>query len=232
MSPLPPVVIVCPKEFRFTDATASVETPFLADVAALSHRLARFQRPIPDAVLDAHAIILWHGPLIDAAVIARLKNCRVIIRNGVGFDTVDIAAAAKRRHSRVQRARLRHRGSRRPRHRPHARPLPPALPARRRSETPRLENRNRRQDAPPQHADLRRPRPRPHRHRRRPARQSDGVPHDLLRPLRPERHPQSPRRGARRDARRTSPIRSDTLSIHCPLTPKPAASSASAKSPC
>jgi phosphoglycerate dehydrogenase-like enzyme len=28
-------------------------------------------------------------------VISRLKNCRVIIRNGVGFDTVDIAAAAQ-----------------------------------------------------------------------------------------------------------------------------------------
>jgi phosphoglycerate dehydrogenase-like enzyme len=95
MSPLPPVVIVCPKEFRFTDATASVETPFLADVAALRTVWLDFNALIPDAVLDAHAIILWHGPLIDAAVIACLKNCRVIIRNGVGFDTVDIAAAAR-----------------------------------------------------------------------------------------------------------------------------------------
>lgn len=95
MSSLPPVVIVCPQEFRFTDATASVETPFLADVAALRTVWLDFNAPIPDAVLDAYAIILWHGPLIDAAVIARLKNCRVIIRNGVGFDTVDIAAAAR-----------------------------------------------------------------------------------------------------------------------------------------
>ena len=37
----------------------------------------------------------WHGPVANAAVIARLKSCRVIIRNGVGFDTVDTTAAAQ-----------------------------------------------------------------------------------------------------------------------------------------
>lgn len=92
--PLPLVVIVCPREFRFTDATASVETPLLADVATVKTVLLDFNAPIPAEVLAAHAIILWHGPQIDAALIARLENCRVIIRNGVGFDTVDIAAAA------------------------------------------------------------------------------------------------------------------------------------------
>jgi phosphoglycerate dehydrogenase-like enzyme len=92
--PIPLVVIVCPREFRFTDATASVETPLLADVATVKTVLLDFNAPIPAEVLAAHAIILWHGPQIDAALIARLENCRVIIRNGVGFDTVDIAAAA------------------------------------------------------------------------------------------------------------------------------------------
>jgi phosphoglycerate dehydrogenase-like enzyme len=33
---------------------------------------------------------------VDAGVIGRLKKCRAVIRNGVGFDTVDIAAAAQR----------------------------------------------------------------------------------------------------------------------------------------
>eukprot|EP01035_Chromulina_nebulosa_P066765 gene66765-91443_t len=93
--PHPLVVIVCPREFRFTDATASVETPLLADIATVKTVLLDFNAPIPAEVLAAHAIILWHGPQIDAALIARLKNCRVIIRNGVGFDTVDIAAAAQ-----------------------------------------------------------------------------------------------------------------------------------------
>ena len=91
----PSVVIVCPKEFKFTDAEASVERPHLADVADLTTVMLDFGAPLPAAALDAHAHILWHGPRMDAAVIAQLKNSRVIIRNGVGFDTVDTAAAAK-----------------------------------------------------------------------------------------------------------------------------------------
>lgn len=90
----PLVVVVCPKEFKFTDLEASIESPFLAEVADLKTVWLDFNAPFPDEVLAADALILWHGPLITAAVIARLKNCRAIIRNGVGFDSVDIAAAA------------------------------------------------------------------------------------------------------------------------------------------
>jgi phosphoglycerate dehydrogenase-like enzyme len=95
MSARPIVVILCPKEFRFADSAASVETPFFADVAELKTVFLDFNAPFPAEVLDATAIILWHGPLVTAEVIARLKKCRAIIRNGVGFDSVDIAAAAK-----------------------------------------------------------------------------------------------------------------------------------------
>lgn len=91
----PIVVIVCPKEFRFTDTTATVETPFLTDVADLRTVWLDFNAPIPEEVLAAHAIILWHGPKLEAPILARMKHCRAIIRNGVGFDTVDIAAAAQ-----------------------------------------------------------------------------------------------------------------------------------------
>ena len=91
----PTVVILCPKEFKFTDGTATVETPFLAEIADLQTVWLDFNAPFPPAVLDAHALILWHGPLVTAGEIARMKNCRAIIRNGVGFDSVDIAAAAK-----------------------------------------------------------------------------------------------------------------------------------------
>ena len=93
--PLPLVAILCPKQYRFTDATASVETPLLAGIADLTTFWLDFNVPFPAEVMNAQALILWHGPLVDAAVIAQLKDCRVIIRNGVGFDTVDIAAAAQ-----------------------------------------------------------------------------------------------------------------------------------------
>jgi phosphoglycerate dehydrogenase-like enzyme len=91
----PQVVIVCPDEFTFTDAKASVELPFLSDVADVSTVWLEFNAPLPAEVLQADALILWHGPKITSAEIARMPNCRAIIRNGVGFDSVDTAAAAQ-----------------------------------------------------------------------------------------------------------------------------------------
>jgi phosphoglycerate dehydrogenase-like enzyme len=91
----PSVVILCPKEFRFTDHQATIESPFITDVADLKTVWLDFNAPFPDEVVDANAIILWHGPKITSEIVARMKNCRAIVRNGVGFDSVDIAACAK-----------------------------------------------------------------------------------------------------------------------------------------
>ena len=91
----PSVVILCPKEFKFTDQEATIERPFLADAADLRTVSLDFGAPFPDEVLGADAIIVWHGPRVDADVIARLRRCRAVIRNGVGFDSVDTAAAAR-----------------------------------------------------------------------------------------------------------------------------------------
>jgi phosphoglycerate dehydrogenase-like enzyme len=93
--PRPSVVIVCPREFRFTDPEASVERPILDPVADVRTTLVDFDATFPPEVTAADALILWHGPRVTAEVIARLGRCRAIIRNGVGFDTVDIAAAAR-----------------------------------------------------------------------------------------------------------------------------------------
>jgi phosphoglycerate dehydrogenase-like enzyme len=94
MSSRPSVAILCPREFKFTDHEASVERPFLDEVASVDTVWLDYNAPFPSEVLDAHAVILWHGPLVTAPIIAQMKNCRAIIRNGVGFDAVDIAAAA------------------------------------------------------------------------------------------------------------------------------------------
>lgn len=95
MTPRPSVVILCPREFKFTDHDASLERPLLEDVADLSTVWLDYDAPFPAAVLDAHAIILWHGPRVTAEVVAGLRRCRAIIRNGVGYDSVDTAAAAR-----------------------------------------------------------------------------------------------------------------------------------------
>ena len=42
----------------------------------------------------ADAVVIWHEMRIDAAFIAALKRCRIIVRAGVGYDHIDLKAAA------------------------------------------------------------------------------------------------------------------------------------------
>jgi len=49
---------------------------------------------LPDeALARADGIVIWHEMKIDAAFLARIPKCRVIVRAGVGFDHIDLAAA-------------------------------------------------------------------------------------------------------------------------------------------
>lgn len=93
---LPLVAILCPKEFAFSDDAATVECGELAGVARVVTHSLDFGAPLPPEALDADVLILWHNVPVDAAVIDRLTRCRAIIRNGVGFDSVDAAAAARK----------------------------------------------------------------------------------------------------------------------------------------
>jgi lactate dehydrogenase-like 2-hydroxyacid dehydrogenase len=49
-----------------------------------------------DVIAGANAIIIWHNMPLTAQGIAKLKNCRAIIRKSVGFDSVDMMAAKAR----------------------------------------------------------------------------------------------------------------------------------------
>jgi phosphoglycerate dehydrogenase-like enzyme len=52
---------------------------------------------IPDDVWRAcTAIVMWQVMNLSAATIAKLDNCRIIARAGVGFDGIDLTAAAKK----------------------------------------------------------------------------------------------------------------------------------------
>jgi D-3-phosphoglycerate dehydrogenase len=46
-------------------------------------------------MFEAEALLVWHEKGVDAEYIARLPNCRIIVRSGVGFDNIDIAAACR-----------------------------------------------------------------------------------------------------------------------------------------
>ncbi len=94
--PLPLVAILCPKEFTFSDPAATVERGVLDGMAEVRTIALDFNAPIPDDALGADVLLLWHNIPITAEVIGRLKRCRALIRNGVGYDSVDTKAAAAR----------------------------------------------------------------------------------------------------------------------------------------
>jgi len=45
---------------------------------------------------SADGLLVWHQVALDALTIGSLEKCRVIVRAGVGFNNIDIAAAAAR----------------------------------------------------------------------------------------------------------------------------------------
>ena len=93
---MPLVVILCPREFTFSDPAATVERGVLDGTAEVRTLALDFNEPLPPAALAADVLLLWHNIPVTAPVIAQLKNCRALIRNGVGYDSVDTAAAAAR----------------------------------------------------------------------------------------------------------------------------------------
>jgi phosphoglycerate dehydrogenase-like enzyme len=92
--PQPLVVILCPKEFTFSDPAATIERGVLDGTAEVRTIAMDFNDPLPDAAFAADALLLWHNIPVGADVMPRLKKCRGLIRNGVGYDSVDTKAAA------------------------------------------------------------------------------------------------------------------------------------------
>ena len=46
-----------------------------------------------DALGSADVVAVWHTITVDAPLLRRMRRCRAIVRMGVGYDNVDIAAA-------------------------------------------------------------------------------------------------------------------------------------------
>ena len=65
----------------------------LADVVALD---ARNESELAGRIEDSDAVMMYHFISIGEATINSLKNCRLIVRCGVGVDNVDHAAARRR----------------------------------------------------------------------------------------------------------------------------------------
>ena len=78
------------------DAESAIEKAIIGSATKVTRHLCDTDADLNDEIAAANAIIIWHNMPLTAQGIAKLKNCRAIIRNGVGFDSVDIAAARER----------------------------------------------------------------------------------------------------------------------------------------
>ncbi len=75
---------------------STIERQIIGTTARVTRTLCETDADLTDEVCTADAIIIWHNMPLTAKGIAKLQNCRAIIRNGVGFDSVDVAAARER----------------------------------------------------------------------------------------------------------------------------------------
>lgn len=66
--------------------------------AEIVHMMETDLANVPDAAWqDCDGVLIWHFGRITADIVAKLgPRCKIIVRAGVGFDNVDVVAAAKR----------------------------------------------------------------------------------------------------------------------------------------
>ena len=95
-SKLPLVGIIDWATSPLGDPQSAAERAVIGDAAEVRRFLCSSDADFTDEICGANALIVWHNTPVTSSGIARLRNCRAIIRNGVGFDSVDIAAARGR----------------------------------------------------------------------------------------------------------------------------------------
>ena len=74
----------------------TIELDVLRDFAEVVCLKASQEHPLDESISDADGLIVYHECSVTAKTIAAMPKCRVIVRGGVGYDNVDIAAAAAR----------------------------------------------------------------------------------------------------------------------------------------
>ncbi|NWF54490.1 MAG: C-terminal binding protein [Syntrophaceae bacterium] len=80
----------------YVGSPALFEEKILADLADLPCLEQVDESGLAGRIEDADALIVFHTIRISASSIRRLRKCRAIVRCGVGYDNVDLAAAGAR----------------------------------------------------------------------------------------------------------------------------------------
>src|SRR5947208_523045 len=80
----------------FQHGSLEVEQEILKDVATVEALDVHNESELWGRIEDADCIMVYHTLKVTRATIERLKNCKLIVRCGVGFDNVDRAFARGR----------------------------------------------------------------------------------------------------------------------------------------
>src|SRR5277367_5041362 len=80
----------------FIIETLDYERRILGDIAEPVALNAQYDEELLGKIEDADAVMLYHTLVMTERTISRLQRCKLIVRCGVGYDNIDIAAA--RRH--------------------------------------------------------------------------------------------------------------------------------------
>ena len=76
---------------------ADVEQAALGDAAEIEiHRCAQADEIADSSWAACDAILAWQIVTVDAALVAKLENCRIIVRCGIGYDRMGLAACGAR----------------------------------------------------------------------------------------------------------------------------------------
>ncbi|MGI8978776.1 MAG: C-terminal binding protein [Pirellulaceae bacterium] len=80
----------------FQRGAMDVEQKILGDLADVEALAVSSEEQLWGRVDDAAALMVYHTLKVTQATISRLKNCRLIVRCGVGYDNVDYVFARSR----------------------------------------------------------------------------------------------------------------------------------------
>jgi phosphoglycerate dehydrogenase-like enzyme len=94
-SNLPLVTIIDWSQQPACESSAAIERSIIGPLAEVQTYLCETDSDFNDEVLQSSVLIIWHNIPITRIGIRQLKQCKAIIRNGVGYDSVDIQAAAE-----------------------------------------------------------------------------------------------------------------------------------------
>lgn len=92
----PLVAIIDWAKAKLGDPAAKIERGVIGRHAAIKTFACESDADFNGEIANAAALIVWHNCEIGARGIQTLRRCRALIRNGVGFDSIDVKAAAKK----------------------------------------------------------------------------------------------------------------------------------------